>query len=415
MLNLQDQRRNCLFSEIDFLTGVAKHRGSTTAFMAVPANLDAFLPREDFYAEGNKPKINEFQEMGLSDLRTLAPVLRKPDFQRTTDDWDPERIMQFIKSFAEGDVIPGVIFWASPTTGNIFVIDGAHRVSAILAWIADDYGDGEKSRKFAGYQESADQIDAAKITRNLVDHGVGPFQKISEAFIKSKATQRQKKLATSMTAMRFKIQWLQGNAEKAEESFYRINLRSVPLDRTEIKLIRERKKPNTISTRAIVQNAGGHPFWRTFPDAHKQAVIKRAQQIHSLLFDPPLREPIKTAHVPIGGKAYAGTAMELSLALVEFANKTPIPGRISSRTVDALDKTFKLISKINGNDIGCLGLHPAVYFYSHATGKHQPSALMAVAEWVNSFDANRRKEFTSVRKYFEDFLILNARAPRRNR
>jgi len=33
--------------------------------MAIPANLDVFLPREDFNAEGDKPKINEFQEMGI--------------------------------------------------------------------------------------------------------------------------------------------------------------------------------------------------------------------------------------------------------------------------------------------------------------------------------------------------------------
>jgi hypothetical protein len=83
--------------------------------MAIPANLDAFILREDFYADGSKPAINEFQEMGLTELREQwVHKLRKPDFQRTTDDWDADHIMQFIKSFAEGDVIPGVIFWAAP-------------------------------------------------------------------------------------------------------------------------------------------------------------------------------------------------------------------------------------------------------------------------------------------------------------
>ena len=37
--------------------------------MAIPANLDAFLLREDFHAEGDRPAINEFQEMGLTELR----------------------------------------------------------------------------------------------------------------------------------------------------------------------------------------------------------------------------------------------------------------------------------------------------------------------------------------------------------
>ena len=35
---------------------------------------------------------------------------------------------------------------------------------------------------------------------------------------------------------------------------------------------------------------------------------------------------------------------------------------------------------------------------------------MAVVKWVDGFDKKRCKEFTSVRQYFEKFLILNARA-----
>jgi len=379
--------------------------------MAIPANLDAFLPREDFNADGNRSPINEFGEMGLTELREQwVHVLRKPDFQRTTDDWNAEQIMQFIKSFAEGDVIPGVIFWASPRTGNILVIDGAHRISSMLAWIFDDYGDGERSRKFIGYQENADQMAAAKSTREAVRDNIGTFKEISAAATNPRAQKRVKDLAASMVAMRFKIQWLHADARKAEESFYRINLRSVALNKTEIKLIRDRDKPNPIATRAIVQNGEGHPYWQRFPQNHIQDTVRIAKQVHTLLFDPPLKDHIKTAHLPIGGKAYAGTAMEIALELVEFANKKPIRGRVAEKTVLALQNTKSILSRINGSDNGCLGLHPAVYFYSHATGKHQLAALMAIVKWIEGFDKNRFKDFTSVRKHFEDFLILNARA-----
>src|SRR5690606_325569 len=127
---------------------------------------------------------------------------------------------------------------------------------------------------FAGYQENKDQIDAAERARAFVDEEVAPFRRLSGALSNSKATKRQRTLATSMTAMRFKIQWVQGNAEKAEASFYRINLRSVPLDKTEIKLIRDRKKPRPIATRAIVQNAAGHPFWKSFPERKKRLLSR---------------------------------------------------------------------------------------------------------------------------------------------
>lgn len=379
--------------------------------MATPANLDAFLPREDFNAEGNNSSAYDFHEMGLIELREQwVHVLRKPDFQRTTDDWDPDQISEFIKSFAEGDVIPGLIFWASPKTGNILVIDGAHRISAMLAWIFDDYGDMERSSRFLGYQPNTDQTLAAEATRRAVQDKIGAYQDIANAPSRPNSSARLKRLASSMTAMRFKIQWVRGDARKAEDSFYRINLRSVALNKTEIKLIRERDKPSAIATRAIVQNGEGHQYWQSFPQSYREQTVVLAKEIHRLLFSPPLKDDIRSAHVPIAGKAYAGTAMEIALELVEFAGKPLSRGSVAKKTVEALEKTRGALAKINGKYDGCLGLHPAVYFYSHASGKHQPAALIAVIKWVGSFDKNRFKQFTSVRRFFEEFLIANAKA-----
>ena len=42
-----------------------------------------------------------------------------------------------IESFLDGELIPAVILWQSAT--HIFVIDGGHRLSALLAWAHDDY------------------------------------------------------------------------------------------------------------------------------------------------------------------------------------------------------------------------------------------------------------------------------------
>lgn len=58
--------------------------------------------------------------------------LRKPDFQRTTSHWPPSKVAGFIKSFFSGDLIPALILWQSDASG-IFVIDGAHRLSALIA------------------------------------------------------------------------------------------------------------------------------------------------------------------------------------------------------------------------------------------------------------------------------------------
>ncbi|MEV0425518.1 DUF262 domain-containing protein [Micromonospora sp. NPDC050495] len=60
-------------------------------------------------------------------------VLRKPDFQRETASWPPDKVAELVRSFLEGDLIPSVIMWRSPISGSIFVIDGAHRLSALVA------------------------------------------------------------------------------------------------------------------------------------------------------------------------------------------------------------------------------------------------------------------------------------------
>lgn len=61
--------------------------------MAVPANLDAFLPREDFFADPQEAETQpDFDQIGILDLRdAFGGLMRKPDFQRTTAAWDPRK------------------------------------------------------------------------------------------------------------------------------------------------------------------------------------------------------------------------------------------------------------------------------------------------------------------------------------
>ena len=55
------------------------------------------------------------------------------------DHWTPEQVVTFVASFLDSEVIPSLILWKSPM--YIFVIDGGHRLSALRAWMGDDYGD----------------------------------------------------------------------------------------------------------------------------------------------------------------------------------------------------------------------------------------------------------------------------------
>src|ERR1044071_1935780 len=347
--------------------------------MATPANLDAFIPREDFLAESDHPNVfDEFPQFGMVELETsLATLLRKPDFQRETAAWEAERIKEFIKSFAEGDLIPAVIFWGSPKTGNIFVVDGAHRISALLAWLHDDYGDKAISQKFFDFRTNTEQERAADQTRNLVDATVGRYRDIFDAAKSRSAPPEHKHLLPLLKRRRMAVQWIKGDASKAEASFYKINLQSVRLEKTELRLIKSRKLPNAVATRAIVRGGTGHKYWKLFSDKYQHQTEKYAKDIHNILFQPPLQNPVKTLELPFGGQPYGGDGMRLTLELVEFANKDlrNVEDKEGARTVGFLQRTFTMARPMCGLYHSAVGLHPAVFVYSHATGQHLPSAF----------------------------------------
>jgi hypothetical protein len=104
-------------------------------------NLDALIQRADLAAPGEAAEdITSLPVMALEAKGLLYPALRKPDFQRETANWTPEQVADLISTFARRDLIPAVILWRAGQ--GVFVIDGAHRLSALIAWVHDDYGTG---------------------------------------------------------------------------------------------------------------------------------------------------------------------------------------------------------------------------------------------------------------------------------
>lgn len=115
--------------------------------------LDALIPRDDFEvnSDNNEAHGASITALSVTNLKRgdfFLSVARKPDFQRETNEWDAKKIIGLLNSFIDGDLIPAIILWQSPSSYT-FVIDGAHRLSAIAAWVNDDYGDGDISRGFS--------------------------------------------------------------------------------------------------------------------------------------------------------------------------------------------------------------------------------------------------------------------------
>lgn len=383
-------------------------------------NLDAMILREDFaLVDGDASLFEKVQTISLRDFTSgglMGPSLRKPDFQRETNHWTPDQVASLLECYVNGDLIPSVILWQSPT--NIFVIDGGHRLSALRAWILDDYGDGPTSQSFFGYGISDEQIRNAKRTRNLIDQKIGKWTHFVAKADAPSTPLADKKRVTAAITRGLQIQWVNGDAAKAEASFFKINTKGTPLDPVEELLLKNRHKPIAIASRAIIRAGKGHKYWSAFPDETAAKIEEVAGEAHKLLFDPELKSPIKTLDLPLGGSKGVRAAVQalIEISLIANRNQQGQPKKIADMdddftgtlTVGALNKTLNLVRRITGNSPGSLGLHPAVYFYG-PTGRHSSAMFMGTIALFGRKLAHNDPVFfqnlTSIRQKLEGLLI----------
>ncbi len=391
--------------------------------MAKKVNLDAMIPRADFCElEEKSPQAEKITSLGLGQLDEnsfLVPNLRKPDFQRETNQWSPDQILVFLKSFLDNELVPSVILWQSPT--RLFVIDGAHRLSALISWIRDDYGDGTMSQKFYGPQISSNQSTIADRLRKRISREIGSFTQIKQAMMSTEPVESDTLLsqrARNAVTRTLSLQWVEGNAEKAESSFFKINTQGTPLDKVEARLLENRTKPIAIAARSVVRGGYGHKYWSNFEQDTQSEIETISRQLHGLLFSPEIETPIRTLNLPHGG--HVSTISACTILMNLFAYTVEQTDRVvkdsylysddddGTATMNVLQHLCEVMLRITGNDISSLGLHPAVYFYS-STGRHWDVVLIAMvsvfSKALKNNDDGFFRSFTTNRRTLEEVFL----------
>jgi len=382
-------------------------------------NLDALIEREDFESEEKSLELagKQGRELYLTSLtrEDRLGTLRKPDFQRETSSWSPEIIATFIESVANGDVIPSLIMWRSPTTGKTFIIDGAHRASALVAWIVDDYGDGDLSKAYYGHDLPPQQISAARRTRELVEGRVGKFEELKSFNRSNNAPTAQKqKYAANVVSIPLQVQPVEGDAAAAEKSFKRINQAAVGISREEERLIDNRRYPAGIATRALMRAGAGYEYWSKFEESIRHDIKSTAASIHDQLIKPITDYPLLALDLPAPSRTTA-SSLNTILDLVEILNasggrssakKAPEPDLDGSETLAHLEQVRRATERVFGSaHKGSLALHPALYCYDNR-GKFVGKAFIGAIEFVRDLEKRDKFfEFTAHRKTFEEFLI----------
>lgn len=384
-------------------------------------NLDALIRRADLAARGEEGEdISSLSVTGLEQKGFLYPALRKPDFQRETSAWTPPQVADLISTFVKRDLIPAVILWRAGQ--NVFVIDGAHRLSALIAWVHDDYGDGPVSRNFFANFIPDEQSQAAQKTRELVALEIGSYDDHKLAIDHpTRARADIAERAQRIGWQEIQAQWIRNaDHKKAESSFFRINQGGTKIDAVEQRILKARGSANALAARAITRGGTGNRYWNAFTEERQTEISALGGDVHALLFAPNLQVPIKTLDVPLGGPGYGPKALPFVFDLVNVVNlagaadarnrrvkNEELPtDEDGSRTVDFLKSTRSTLRRLCSNHASSLGLHPALYFYAKS-GTFQSGALLVFVELMRDWTTSQYEAFTRVREDFEAFLLKN--------
>jgi hypothetical protein len=381
--------------------------------MAGKLFLDALISREDFDVEDVSQGSQGTHKTTLSYSDFKIPgfffaSLRKPDFQRETNQWDAEKIRDLIAGFLDGDLIPAIILWKYGDSFT-FVIDGAHRISAVAAWVNDDYGDGKISRKFFDNNIPQSQFDDAKKARELINADIGAFKHYEEAlFEPDLAEEKVRRRLKNLGTRSIQLQWVDGDSRKAESSFFKINQKSTPISDTEISVLESRRKPSGLCSRAIYRGGQGYRYWQNYDIQVADAIQTEAEEVNNLIFKPVLTNPIKTLDLPLGGKNNAANSLSMIYELVgSFKDPNEIDDETGEKTLSLLKSIRKSIKRVNDIHPSSLGLHPAVYVYS-INGQFRPSCFHAVVEFSRKLEQSRKLDsFTKHRADFESVLLAS--------
>ena len=300
----------------DWMNGEGNYMATSTRNQV---NLDGLIPRADLFEVADSV-IADTQVIRFSDLKPspIYDMLRKPDFQRETANWSPEQVASLVQTFSKADIIPSVILWQS---GNkIFIVDGAHRLSALVAWIRDDYGAGEISRAFYKGKIPEHQRELHDKTKERIDNSVGPWVEFEGR-------------GSMLNLKDIHVQWIKSNnATQAADAFIRINQGGTVIDTLEVRILKAKRSALSIATRIISRGGTGHEYWRHFSDeALRTAAPKLGAEIYDLLYKPALEIPIKTTDVPLAGFGYGPSVLRFSFDLVGLVNSLPVPDSTRSK------------------------------------------------------------------------------------
>lgn len=375
------------------------------------------------------------------EMLPIFPLLRKPDFQRETSAWTPEDCVKLLESIVKSLIIPSLIVWKSPENSFLYILDSAHRISVMRAWIIDDWGDKAPENYYERHEFYDEIRQASQAVRDLVKGHIGSYNDFVAAGKKfldaSRLGSPREKLndgefrrglfyTDMIQEAGFHIQEVSGDYEIAEASFLRINRSGQPLDDWETTLIENR---NSSLARAVmsIANAGAGRYWPEHASiSHLDTTLRfltdESKELHQRIFVPPLKAPIHDANVPFIASSQYFPKHAYLLELLPIILATDDVDKLFIKDLDASPEavikngrvliertalTFKHLTGGSNNPLS-LSLVPLFYFYT-GIGRYVRSSFYGFITWLMSGDdkdiRTRKTIFSAHRGRFEEIIF----------
>lgn len=421
--------------------------------------LDHLIKRDNLRYRRSKEKMSSGNTsmLRMSDLfgdhsSARAKALRKPDFQRRTWSWTAENCVSLLDSIVNEQVVPSIIMWASPDNEFDYVLDGGHRISVVLAWLNNDWGD---KLPIDGYRDKEEERlikQAANEVRSLVKIKIGSIEDFKEAdaeFTKAILEEKAPRLVLDIKTFNrgffyqrlkrgdvgFHILWVVGDYEKAEQSFLKINKGGKPLSEWETTVVESRHSSLIRTVMSLSSISSASHYWHTkdLDDESTEAnkgkideILTGINKLHDILFLPTYETPIRRLQQPLmvpydietkplwlsqlltiieGGKGRESETRKLI-----DRDKNAESEVIISHGQELVDDALETLSHLIGPSPKSLALVPALYFYTD-TGRYVRSLLYGLLYWLNSGSTEdvltRKRVFSIHRAVFEQVLLDN--------
>jgi DNA-binding ferritin-like protein (Dps family) len=376
--------------------------------------------------------------------------IKKPDFQRETNSWTPNQCVDFLDSITNERIIPSIILWQSDENSLVYVLDGAHRLSVIKAWMSADWGDKAEE----GYYQRRNEVVIkrnAMVTRNLVNQRIGSFENFKTAFLNLQIiTKKGGSPKNELSELQFKqanfysdfvignrvlyVQWEHGNYDSAEQSFLRINRQGTALDPWESTLIEFRNGSYSRVIMSIANMGENGHYWpddNSLSDELKNTIkefSKKCFDIHEKLFIPPFKGPITDLTVPlmvapayfqkhkylmevlpllISNEIAIENEKQIDLLKRDTQETAEVVIKNASNNLNKIQKTLENIISKEHNPT-CLSLVPLFYFYNER-GQYVRGLFYGFLYWLLSGTEdevkNKKLIFSAYRDKFENALF----------